>query len=114
MENFYDGIVKNLKEEAKQLNENLTKIRTGKLKSRDDNMNYYISTLKSLRETLDLISKYDWKLHYSEYENNGEKQVAVWEQDHSNNIRNHKFWTVEDLKKVSEEIINNTIKRISK
>jgi len=67
--NFYDGIVKNLKQEAKHLNERLTRFRV------NNEMNGYISTLKSLRETLDLIKKYDWQLMYSEYGIKDEKEI---------------------------------------
>jgi len=115
--NFYDGIVKNLKKEAVKLNDKLAKIRESlssinsfqSSQSRSNDMNLYISTLKSLRETLDLISKYDWKLMYSEYEilvsnkdsdrgklGNEVKQVSVWEQNHDNQIKNHKIWSVVD------------------
>ena len=59
--NFYDDIVANLKQEAKHLNDRLTRFRS------NNEMNGYIATLKSLRETLDLIKKYDWQLMYSEY-----------------------------------------------
>jgi len=126
--NFYDGIVSNLKQEAKHLNDRLTKFRN------NNEMNGYIATLKSLRETLDLIKKYDWQLMYSEYgvENTKEimriddsiddvidialannktrneirdeidylirkkdnyiTEIAVWEQNHDGQIRNHKVW----------------------
>jgi hypothetical protein len=126
---FYDLIVNNLKQEAKHLNSKLMKLRD------NHDMNNYISTLKSLRETLDLIKKYDWQLYYSEYgvckdkyniskyeykeiiknceyrkndgsckkyncECNDDKcyddilvtEIAVWEQNHDNQIRNHKVW----------------------
>ena len=110
--NFYDGIVKNLKKEAVKLNDKLAKIRESlssinssqSSQSRSNDMNLYISTLKSLRDTLDLISKYDWKLMYSEYETDSGcaikkplvKQVSVWEQNHDNQIKNHKIWNVVD------------------
>jgi hypothetical protein len=68
-------------------------------------MQGYIATLKSLRETLELIKKYDWQLMYSEYEisdkkddtilNNYITEIAVWEQNHEGNIRNHKVWTTD-------------------
>jgi hypothetical protein len=93
--NFYDDIVKNLKKEAEKLNRNLIIFRE------TSRMNDYIATLKSLRETLELISKYDWKLNYSEYkiEDRDEKgmfikQISVWEQNHDNQIRSHKIWNV--------------------
>lgn len=96
MENkFYDEIIKNLRQEAEKLNQKLSKLRD------NHDMNLYISTLKSLRETLDLIHKYDWQLMYSEYcvfddNDNKIKQVSVWEKNHDNEIRNHKFWNVID------------------
>jgi hypothetical protein len=92
---FYNDIVENLRIEAKKLNDKLNDLRN------KNDMNLYISTLKSLRETLDLISKYDWKLNYSEYQvkddnDNLITQISVWEQNHDNQIRNHKFWNVVD------------------
>jgi len=88
--NFYDDIVANLQKEAKILNKGLEFYRT------KSDMNLYISTLKSLRETLELIAKYDWKLMYSQYstpiDGNLTKQIAVWEQNHDNQIRNYKVW----------------------
>ena len=92
--NFYENIIKNLKNEAEKLNSKLEKIRD------NYDMNLYIATLKSLKEILNLIKEYDWKLMYSEYgipDDDGieiKKQVSVWEQDHSNNIRNHKVWDI--------------------
>lgn len=90
---FYEAIVKHLREETRKLSDILTTA------ININNMNLYISTIKSLRETLELIGKYDWKLHYSEYEvfnDSGEtvKQISVWEQNHDRQIRNHKFWNV--------------------
>jgi len=109
--NFYDDILLNLKNEAIKLNKKLTTIREGlgsvnSSQSRSNDMNLYISTLKSLRDTLDLISKYDWRLMYSEYETDSGcaikkplvKQIAVWEQNHENQIRKHKVWNVIETK----------------
>lgn len=103
--NFYDDIVKNLKTEAKKLNTRLTKIRENEDKHGYADMNAYIATLKSLRETLNLISQFDWKLMYSEYSSGEEKQVAVWEQNHDTQIRNHKIWIVTEA---MSNIINTT------
>lgn len=61
MSEFYGNIVENLKKEAKHLNGKLLYCRN------KDDMNGYIATLKSLKETLELIKKYDWQLMYSEY-----------------------------------------------
>ncbi len=92
--NFYDSIVKNLKQEAEKLNERLSKLR-----EKNQDMNGYIATLKSLRETLDLISRYDWQFRHSEYKTTGEngeliKQIAIWEQNSDNQIKNQKVWDV--------------------
>jgi len=153
--NFYDNIVKSLKDDANKLNDKLSKA----ISMQD--MNLYISTIKSLRDTLDLISKYDWKLMYSEYttceyDKSNEldklncklailtddihialacdkdvtdlmlqkntlqdlikgkeneitiKQIAVWEQNHENQIRNHKIWNVVSTNVESEN--SNKIK----
>jgi len=98
--NFYYAIVKNLKQEARKLSIIL------QVASSQSNMQLYISSIKSLKETLDLISKYDWKLMYSEYETSEEagrptkplvKQIAVWEQNHDNQIKNHKIWNVVEV-----------------
>lgn len=131
MENFYDSIIVSLKDDAKKLNNKLT------IAINNHDMQLYISTIKSLRDTLDLISKYDWRLMYSEYkiidedeiknlehqlklaqdkidtdkEQNADfisiyerdrlirkikelknrTQIAIWEQNHDNQIRNHKI-----------------------
>lgn len=55
-----------------------------------------IDTLRLLKDTLSLIKEYDWHLEYSEYETDGHDEVAVWEQNHSGEIRNCKKWTVGD------------------
>ena len=72
-------------------------------------MNLYISTLKSLRETLDLINKYDWKLMYSEYGlTQDQQQVSVWEQNHDNQIRNHKVWNAVEVLDIATKITKET------
>jgi hypothetical protein len=91
-ENFYNSIISNLKNEANKLSNRLSK-----LSDRSNVNNDYIATIKSLKETLELISKYDWKLNYSEYKvkddnDNLINQVSIWESNHDNQIRNHKYW----------------------
>jgi hypothetical protein len=96
---FYDEIITKLKEEAKCLNDRLKGIRECK---NPDHMNNYIATLKSLRETLDLIVKYDWQLMYSAYGVTDKDiissaedvltEISIWEQNHEGQIRNHKVW----------------------
>jgi hypothetical protein len=107
--NFYDGIIKTLKEETEKLSLILTNATT-----RGD-MNLYIGTVKALRETLNLISIYDWKLDYSEYEvlddnNNTVKQISIWEKNHDNQIRNHKFWNVINENGIVAKTIKGNIK----
>lgn len=53
-----------------------------------------IDIIRLLKDTLSLIKEYDWHLEYSEYETDGHKEIAVWEQNHSGEIRNHKKWAV--------------------
>jgi len=116
--NFYDKIVNNLKKEAEKLNNKLSLIRENlENPNKYADMNIYIATLKSLKETLDLISKYDWKLMHSEYEtDNGRsfnsnpqvKQIAVWEQNHDNQIRNHKIWNVVEVLDIATKITKET------
>lgn len=52
--------------------------------------------MRLLKDTLSLIKEYDWELKYSEYKTDEHKEVAVWEQNHSGEIRNHKKWIVSD------------------
>lgn len=52
--------------------------------------------MRLLKDTLSLIKEYDWELKYSEYKTDGHKEVTVWEQNHSGEIRNHKKWVVNE------------------
>ncbi len=72
MGEFYNEIIENLKQEAKNLNKRLEFCRS------KNNMQDYIVILKSLKETLNLISIYDWQLKYSEYgvENENNKLIT--------------------------------------
>lgn len=94
-DNFYDSIVSNLKKEADKLSNRLNKLSESQSITND-----YIATIKSLRETLDLINKYDWKLMYSTYglkeqdSENRNRMISVWEQNHDCQIRNHKMWKI--------------------
>ena len=99
MENYFNGIVETLKTEAIELNRKLEKIRKGC--TDDKGMNLYISTLKSLRETLNLIKEYDWQSLSSKYRTKNEDGewincVSIWEQNSQNDIRNHKVFHVCD------------------
>ena len=58
-----------------------------------------LDCMRLLKDCLSLIKEYDWKLHYSEYKTGeGESQLAVWEQNHCGEIKNHKTWVVKDKK----------------
>lgn len=53
-----------------------------------------LDAMRLLKDTLSLIRDYGWELKYSEYETDGHKEIAVWEQNHCGEIRNHKTWTI--------------------
>ena len=86
-----------LNNELEQLKECITKAR-----ERND-IGTYKNLIKAYTDVLALINKEEekneWKQMYSTYKNidNGELQVAVWEQNNSNNIRNHKVFNVKSI-----------------
>lgn len=115
----YDNIYKTNKE-LRDLKNNILKfifesqssIETivDKLKMRLDHFREYANSdenkafneIKMVKEILNLIEMYDWKLMYSNYgttdnEGNFIKQVAVWEQNGEGLIRKHKVWNVVDV-----------------
>ena len=104
--NYFDSIVKDLKNEANELHKNLVRYRQNK------DMNLYISTLKSLRDVMNLIHEYDWQPQFSKYrvndkDNGGSHyEIATWEQNSDNEVRNHKRY---ELK--SPEDLNNEFNR---
>ena len=64
-----------------------------------------IDCMRLLKDTLSLIKEYDWKLEYSEYETDEHKEVAVWEQNHCGEIKNHKKWIIENSNKARNKWI---------
>lgn len=98
MKDFYAEIVESLKMEATGLKNKLEKCTS------DNKFDMYIQLIKALRETMLLVKQYEWQLMYSEYDtlkyddagrmSGMKKQVAVWEQNCDNEIRNKKVWTV--------------------
>lgn len=102
--NVFDETVKTLISDASRLT-----TRYDKLVSNGDNRDA-IDTLRLLKDTLSLIKEYDWKLEYSEYETSENKQIAVWEQNHSGDIRNHKVWNVTDKKNKSNNKWENLLR----
>jgi len=114
----YDNVSKT-NEELSNLKNNLLKFVFGnqssietvvdKLKFRLNRFNEYAGSdenrafneIKMVKEILNLLEMYDWKLMYSNYgttdnEGNWIKQVSVWEQNGEGLIRNHKVWNVVD------------------
>lgn len=96
--NIFDETVDTLIKDAKALTERYNKYVSAE--ADPDNCAFRnkmtIDTLRLLKDTLSLIKEYDWHLEYSEYETDGHNEVAVWGQNHSGEIRNHKKWTVGD------------------
>lgn len=86
--NIFEQTVKTLTKDALLLQDKFHKLQES------DNIKASIDTLRLLKDTLNLIKEYDWQLKYSEYRTDGHKEVAVWEQNHSGEIRNHKKWIV--------------------
>ena len=87
--NVFEEVVKTLKEDSLSLQK---KFHT--LQEKND-IKGSIDCLRLLKDTLSLIRDYDWELKYSEYETDGHKEVAVWEQNHCGDIRGYKRWIVE-------------------
>lgn len=88
-ENIFNETVKTLTEDAMSLQQKFHKLQE------DNNIKGSIDCLRLLKDTLSLIKEYDWHLEYSEYKTDGKKQVAVWEQNHCGDIKNHKIWNID-------------------
>ena len=100
-ENVFDETVKSLIDDAKSLNNQLSKA----INSEDHRR--YIDVLRALKDTMNLIKEYDWELKYSEYgTEDGQKHIAVWEQNHCADIKNHKVWDVVE-KTISQDMENH-------
>lgn len=88
-ENIFNETVKTLTEDAMSLQQKFHKLQE------ENNIKGSIDCLRLLKDTLSLIKEYDWHLEYSEYKVDGRKQVAVWEQNHCGDIKNHKIWNID-------------------
>ena len=88
MKDFYAEIVETLKKEATGLKNKLS------ICSNDNNFNMYVQLVKALRETMELIKRYEWQLMYSTYKADGIEYVSIWEQNCENEIRNHKKYKI--------------------
>jgi hypothetical protein len=87
-ENIFNETVKTLTEDTMSLQQKFHKLQE------DNNIKGSIDCLRLLKDTLSLIKEYDWHLEYSENKTDGKKQVAVWEQNHCGDIKNHKVWNI--------------------
>lgn len=89
--NVFEETIKTLTDDAMLLQQKFHKLQeSGDIRAS-------IDCLRLLKDTLSLIKEYDWHLEYSEYKTDGHKEVAVWEQNHSGEIRNHKKWNVSKI-----------------
>lgn len=91
--NFNDNVVQFLKQEENMLRDKISKCLQG------NNFSMYKNLIQAYEKVVELIRKYDWQLMYSKYkteDNNGNlvQQVAVWEQNGDESVRNHKVWNV--------------------
>ena len=68
---------------------------------RNKDMNLYISSIKALKDTMNLIKEYDWHSNYSEYRTGDDNhmEVATWEQNSESQIRNHKRYLISEVLK---------------
>lgn len=94
--NVFEETVRTLTEDAVSLQKKFHK------SQENNDIRTSIDCLRLLKDTLSLIKEYDWELKYSEYQIDGHKEVSVWEQNHSGEIRNHKTWTVNDTTTITE------------
>lgn len=86
--NVFEETVKTLTQDAMSLQQKFHKLQES------NDIRASIDCLRLLKDTLSLIKEYDWHLEYSEYKTDGQKQIAVWEQNHCGEIRNHKFFDI--------------------
>ena len=90
--NVFEETVKTLTNDAMSLQQKFHKLQeSGDIRAS-------IDCLRLLKDTLSLIKEYDWHLEYSEYKTDEHKEVAVWEQNHAGEIRNHKKWNISNKK----------------
>ena len=100
--NVFDLTVETLINDAKSLQSKFTT-----LQEKND-FRGAIDCMRLLKDTLSLIKEYDWQLKFLEQETPNGKQVFVWEQNHSGDIKNHKLYEVATI--ADAPVVNN-IKR---
>jgi|GEM_PF-1278394 len=88
--NCFDKIISSLKQDAIDIQKKFTDAKN------NNDYRMRIDLLRLLKDTLNLIKEYDWKLMYSEYMTEDDSglhnEVAVWEQNSEGSTRNHKKW----------------------
>ena len=104
--NYSDEIVKKLKKNVKKISENLDNCR---------DYNKYIAGLKAIEKSMEIIHNFDWKQQFSKYRvNNSDDtgshyEVATWEQNSDNEVRNHKRYELKSPKNLNEDAIRNGV-----
>jgi len=107
--NDYADAVKGLKEDAKSLTMQLKHL------ANEGKHNEYIACLKALKETLNLIHQYDWQPYFSKYrvndldDSDSHYEVATWEQNSDNEIRNHKRYELKSPENLNGESIRKGV-----
>jgi hypothetical protein len=118
LENLLFDNQTNLEKMITKLKNSLSEQKCNLKRNASDSLN----EIKVIREIMNLLDLYDWKLKYSEYNTSEGKQVAIWEQNGDGQIRNHKVWNVEDsmmnhmhyYSGLSEDMINDAVNKVVK
>lgn len=92
--NVFEETVEILIKDAKKLQAKFSKCQE------NNDFRSALDTMRLLKDILSLIKEYDWELKYSEYETDGHKEVSIWEQNHSGDIKNIKRYKVSESKNV--------------
>lgn len=107
--NDYVDAVKGLKEDVRSLTMQLKHL------ANEGKHNEYIACLKALKETLNLIHQYDWQPQFSKYRVNdldgsdSHYEVAMWEQNSDNEIRNHKRYELKSPENLNDDSIRKGV-----
>lgn len=88
--NDYASAISGLKDDVKSLTIQLKHL------AAEGKHNEYISCLKALKETLNLIHQYDWQDQYSKYRTGSDShlEVATWKQNSDGDIKDYHHYEV--------------------
>lgn len=64
----------------------------------DNNFNTYVQLIKALRDTMELIKRYEWELKYSYKLTNsdGVAEISIWQENYEGETYRKRTWTVID------------------